>query len=434
VVRLTSPLAGSSWFLDGALGVLAVLLLGGLVSLDGPAVVGPLSVAHPKPRRAPVEAVTARRELLGTGETLAQLGGRLGMTQRELIPWLAEAAHHLNMKALPVGLAAEALVGDDGRVRSLRLTPDWRADIILERSAAGITGRRQERPVRREIVIVRGSIESSLFGALDALGETDDLAVAVADLFSWDIDFHRDLQPGDSFAVLVERVRAEGRTVAYGPVLAATFANNGKSFAAYRYVAEKESPGYYDAAGSPTRKLFLRAPLRFTRVTSAFSRSRMHPILGRRVPHWGVDYGAPIGTPVMATATGTVVSRGWRGGGGNAVELRHPGGFTTAYLHLSRFAASVKPGARVEQGQVVGYVGTTGMSTGPHLDYRVTKNGAPINPATIGHEPAPPLPKLELARFVVWRDRLSALLQQTGTVAPATWATVRAAAPAGFGG
>jgi murein DD-endopeptidase MepM/ murein hydrolase activator NlpD len=285
--------------------------------------------------------------------------------------------------------------------------------------------------VERQIIVVRGSIDSSLFGAVGGAGETDDLAVALADLFQWDIDFHRDVQPGDSFAVLVERIRAGSVTVAYGPIQAATFTNQGKIFAAYRYTAAGESAGYYDAKGCPVRKLFLRAPLRFTRVTSGYSHSRLHPILGRRLPHLGVDYGAPLGTPVMATANGTVILAGWSGGGGNTVKLRHPGGFTSAYLHLSHFAAGIRPGARVEQGQVIGFVGSTGMSTGPHLDYRVAHSGSPLNPATVGREPLPPLPATELRHFEAWREQLQPLLAVAGSISPTAWAALLRTAPMG---
>ena len=417
-----------------ALAALALLLVVVLAWLDGPVDGGPLTVTRRLTTGRVPEPREVRRGELRQGETLAELAGRLGWSQRELLEWLPVAEKLINVRALPVGLDVEAVVGRDGTLQSLRLTPDWRADVVLERGPEGIHGRREDRPVTREVVAVRGSITSSLFGAVTDLGESDDLALELADVFQWDIDFHRDVQPADSFAVLVERIRANGVTVAYGPILAATFVNSGKVFEAYRYAAKGEGPGYYDAKGRPVRKLFLRAPLRFTRVTSGFSRSRLHPVLGRRVPHWGVDYGAPVGTPVMATATGTVVSAGWRGGGGRAVTLRHPGGYTTSYLHLSRFGPGIRAGARVEQGQVVGFVGSTGMSTGPHLDYRVTRNGSPVNPTTVGREPAPPLGAAELPLFEGWRQQLEPLLAASRVVPAEKWAAIRKSGPAGIDG
>jgi murein DD-endopeptidase MepM/ murein hydrolase activator NlpD len=314
-------------------------------------------------------------------------------------------------------------------VVALRLTPDWRASVVVERDGSLIRARREMRPVERDLVVVDGTVRSSLFDAMSATGESETLALELADLFQWDIDFHREVREGDTFALLVERVRSEGATVAYGPVVAATYTNRGKRYTAVRYAFAGAKDSYYDEHGSPLRKQFLRAPLRFSRLTSRFSLSRMHPILGQRLPHWGVDYAAPVGTPVMATADGVVTFTGWRGGGGNAVEIRHAGGFVTAYLHLSRFAAGIRPGVRVAQGQVVGFVGTTGMSTGPHLDYRITQNGSHLNPLRIGKEPAPPLPKNELPRFAGWAGQVLPLLGSAGPLPAERAATLQAAAP-----
>jgi murein DD-endopeptidase MepM/ murein hydrolase activator NlpD len=167
-------------------------------------------------------------------------------------------------------------------------------------------------------------------------------------------------------------------------------------------------------------------------VTSRFSLSRKHPVLGRRMPHWGVDYGAPIGTPVMVTGDGVVSFVGWRGGGGNTVEVRHGGGYVTAYLHLSRAAAGIRAGVRVRQGQVIGYVGSTGLSTGPHLDYRVTRNGSYVNPVRVGGEPAPPLPPAQLQPFTAWAERLLPLLTSPGALSGDAVAQLREGSPVRF--
>lgn len=358
---------------------------------------------------------------------------RLGVSAREATIWLGEAQRHLNLRALPVGLLAEGVLDLEGNLLRLRLTPDWRSDVVLERRGDAVTGRRENRQVERQLTVVRGTIRSSLFAAVDAAGETDDLALAVADIFGWDIDFHREVQPGDSFAVLCERVRADGRIVAYGPIVAATYVSQGRAYSAFRFAAAGAAPSYYDAQGRALRRLFLRAPLKLTRVTSRFSASRKHPVLGKRLPHWGVDYGAPIGTPVSVTADGTVGFVGFSGGRGNTVEVRHAGGYTTAYLHLSRFAAGMRPKARVEQGQVIGFVGTTGLSTGPHLDYRITRQGRPLNPLAIGRDPVPPLPEVELSRFVVWAAQARPWLDAPGPVPETGVAVLRAAAPVPLG-
>lgn len=399
---------------------LVVIALGVLV---GGAAVGILWHNKAQPDPEPVVSALPEREepirltrqtRLASGETLAAAVARLGMGASEATEWFAQAQRHLDLRALPVGLQAEAVLDEEGSILQLRLTPDWRADVILERQGEAIVGRRELRPVEREFRVVRGTITSSLFEAVSAAGETDDLALAMADLFQWDIDFHREVQPGDSFAVLCERLQAESRTVGYGPIVAASYTGSGRTYTAFRFAPQGAAPGYYDAQGRALRKLFLRAPLKLSRITSRFSKSRMHPVLGKRLPHWGVDYGAPVGTPVMVTAGGTVSLVGVRGGGGKTVQVRHPGGYVTAYLHLSRYASGIRSGVRIEQGQVIGYVGSTGLSTGPHLDYRITLNGRYINPLTLGRDPSPPLPQAELPRFSAWVERVRPLLDAFG--------------------
>ncbi len=420
---------------DRLLAGLAVLILA--LARWSTATVGMTTPTAPRPRLV-VPTLTlptvVRQSALAGGETLTTLMERLGFSPSELLPWLAAVRAQIDPRALPVGLVAEAVFDVHGAIEALRLTPDWRATVVVERSGATLVGRREERPVQREVVVVRGTVQSSLFDAIAAAGEGDTLAVALADLFQWDIDFHREVRSGDIFAILVERIRSDGRTVGYGPVMAASYENRGKRFTAVRYAFAGGRPSYYDDKGRPLRKQFLRAPLKFSRVTSRFSLARMHPILGVKLPHWGVDYGAPVGTPVMVTADGVVTFTGRRGGGGNTVEVRHPGGYTTAYLHLSRFGPGVHPGVRVEQGQVVGYVGATGLATGPHLDYRITQNGKHLNPLTIGRDPAPPLPSREEARFAAWAQQVLPLLQAPGPLPAGRLAALQAAAPAPFHG
>jgi murein DD-endopeptidase MepM/ murein hydrolase activator NlpD len=371
-----------------------------------------------------------RRGTLRTGETITALLLRLDVPPAQVASLVSAIGSHLEVRALPVGLLAETVADRYGSLRYVRLTPDWRSTLVLEPGRGTVRARREARPVEREMVVVQGSVRSSLFDAVKATGEEEILALQLAELFQWDVDFHREVRAGDWFAFLVEKIRADGATVAYGPIVAGAYINAGRRLDAVRYaVAGGETVGYYDPSGRPLRKQFLRSPLRFSRITSRFSMNRLHPVLGRRMPHYGVDYGAPTGTPVMATGDGVVAYAGWRGGGGNTVELRHPGGVSTAYLHLSRFASGVHPGARVAQGQVIGYVGSTGLATGPHLDYRVTRNGRHVNPMTLGGEPAPPLPSGELPRFEAWRGIVLPLLARPGTLPRTSVEALAAAAP-----
>jgi len=290
----------------------------------------------------------------------------------------------------------------------------------------------------RHVSVVTGRIDrqsSSLVAAMDAAGETIDLTLALADLFSGDIDFNTDLQPGDRFEVLVEkqlRERSESGPgeqeeafAGYGPIMAAQFDNDGHRFRAVRFTPEGGEPGYFDEHGMSMKRFFLKSPLKFDPVvTSGFSRNRLHPILNEYRAHLGVDYRAPAGAPVVAVANGTVVSAGASGGAGRMVHLRHANGFETEYLHLSSIA--VKAGAHVRQGDLIGRVGATGLATAPHLDYRVKNNGLFVNPVA-AHKampPAEPIPDEQMSAFSTERDRVFASLATAPEPAVASAARV----------
>jgi murein DD-endopeptidase MepM/ murein hydrolase activator NlpD len=241
-------------------------------------------------------------------------------------------------------------------------------------------------------------------------GAPAELAYSVGDVLQWDLDFTRDLRRGDTFRVLFEETVVEGYEPRPSRVLAVDYGRaNGRHLEAYHF-GSGASAGYYDAEGRPLQKLFLRSPMPYSRVTSRFSHSRFHPVLKRFRPHYGVDYGAPVGTPVRVTASGTVVSAGWDGGGGKTVKVRHPNGYLTAYLHLSGFAPGVRSGAVVRQGEVIGYVGATGLATGPHLDYRVQVNGRWIDPQSIKSVPAQAVSPLQRSEFDAVRLAMRASL------------------------
>jgi murein DD-endopeptidase MepM/ murein hydrolase activator NlpD len=265
-------------------------------------------------------------------------------------------------------------------------------------------------PKTRRVDVVSGQIDrehTSLVAALDAAGETIDLTLALADIFGGDIDFSTELQPGDRFELTVEKqFRDDHQFAGYGPILAAEFTNAGRRVRAMRFSPEGGSPGYFDEHGRSMRRFFLASPLKFQPVvTSGFSRSRLHPILREYRAHLGVDYRAPAGAPVVAVSNGVVVSAGTNGGSGRMVHLRHANGFESEYLHLSSIA--VHSGGRVRQGDLIGRVGATGLATGPHLDYRLKRNGAFINPLTAHRAmpPADPVPAARMAEFTSVRDR-----------------------------
>lgn len=257
---------------------------------------------------------------------------------------------------------------------------------------------------------VSGTIENSLFETIAGAVEDDKLASNLADIFQWDIDFNTDIQNGDSFRLLVEKKYLDGKFKRYGPILAAEIMNQGKTFSGYRFIGKGGAYEYFAPDGKSLKKSFLKSPLKITRISSNFSRARFHPILKMVHPHLGVDYAAPQGTPVHAVGAGTVVSAGTNGGSGKMVKLRHIGGLETLYLHLSRI--TVRSGRPVEQGDLIGYVGATGLATGPHLDFRVLRRGRYVDPRKVVLPPSPPVTEPSFTSFAALRDDLQARLQQ----------------------
>ena len=306
----------------------------------------------------------------------------------------------------------------DGRVRRFEYEMDGDRRLIVARASFGGAPRFiaavDRIPKQSEVVAIEGEINrenNSLTAALDKGGERIELALGMADVFSGEIDFNSDLQPGDRFRVLVERQTREGRLSGYGPILAAEFLNDGRTLKAIRFTPEGGAPGYYDEQGRSLKRFFLKSPLKFEpRITSRFSNSRKHPILGYARAHNGVDYHAPTGAPVGSVAPGVVTMAGWTAGGGRTVKVRHPNGYETEYLHLSSIA--VRAGARISQGDLVGRVGQTGLATGPHLHYGLKKNGHYVNPI-IEHRnmpPGDPVPAAYVDVFASERDRYMTLL------------------------
>jgi murein DD-endopeptidase MepM/ murein hydrolase activator NlpD len=244
-------------------------------------------------------------------------------------------------------------------------------------------------------------IRASLFGAADAVGLPDAVTMQLADIFSGDIDFLHDLRRGDRFSVVYEMRRIDGEATGAGRIIAAEFVNKGVSYRAFLWRAPDGTEGYYGEDGKSLKKAFLRSPVAFTRVTSGFSLARFHPFLQAWRAHKGVDFAAPSGTPVLAAGAGKVAFAGKQGGYGNVVMLQHGGDYSTVYAHLSRFAPGMKPGARVSQSDVVGYVGMTGWATGPHLHYEFRVDNVQKNPLTIALPNAQPVPAGQKAAFQV---------------------------------
>lgn len=338
------------------------------------------------------------RTFVQSGDTIESVSRRLAGP--DWVAWRDALVAEIDPKRLYPGTEVRGRSTPGGRLERLELIVDRRHEIHLERAEQGISATRIERPLESEVLRIEGVVESSLFAAMDGAGGNADLAVRVAGIYQWDIDFFRDLRQGDRFVVVADRQTVDGEFYTWGTIFAARFVNGDRLLDAVVYPDEEGRLGYYDLEGQPLRKQFLKSPLEFSRVTSRFSMNRFHPVLKRRMPHYGVDYGAPVGTPVRVTADGSVTLAGRNGGGGNMVTVRHTNGYETSYLHLSRFAKGVRRGVRVSQSQVIGYVGSTGLSSGPHLDYRVKQNGRWINPLSIASPPVQPLAEERLQRFL----------------------------------
>jgi murein DD-endopeptidase MepM/ murein hydrolase activator NlpD len=347
----------------------------------------------------PVEAFHPPiRTEVASGDTIESVCRRLAGD--DWVRWRDVLVTELDPRKLRPGTVFEGRQAPGGSLEELSVVLDRRSELRLLDEAEGITVNRIERPVTSRVVRFEGVVESSLFGAVATAGGHPELAVELSQVFQWDIDFFRDLRGGDRFVAVVDQQNVEGEFFDYGTMFAARFVNRGRTLDAVVYRDGKGKLGYYDLEGRPLQKQFLRSPLKFSRVTSRFSLSRFHPVLKRRMPHYGVDYGAPAGTPVHVTAAGTVSFAGRSKGAGRMVRVRHPNGYETNYLHLSRYGKGIRSGVRVSQGQVIGFVGSSGWSTGPHLDYRVKQNGRWVNPLAITSPPADPLEESLLPRFL----------------------------------
>ena len=344
---------------------------------------------------------------IAQGQTLSSALRSQGL-QASLV---AEICRHLNplinLRKLQPGDSFEIRLSPTGDFREFQFSSGpLNIYQILVTPAGQWVGWKKEIPVDKYWACVRGEIQSSLFEAIEKSGEQDQLILDYADIFAWEIDFNSDPQPGDRFRMVVEKYYRGEIFVQYGRILFAEYQTPSKSVQAFYFSAPGERGGYFTPDGQSLRKALLRSPLKFTRISSGYSRNRRHPILGGNRPHYGVDYAAPPGSPVWAIADGKVIFCGWNGGYGKQIILRHANGYESMYGHLSRFAPGVKKGKSVHQKQVIGYVGSTGLSTGPHLDFRLSKNKAFRNPLRETSPRAAPLKKEEMPSFQKDSERL----------------------------
>jgi murein DD-endopeptidase MepM/ murein hydrolase activator NlpD len=358
------------------------------------------------------------QERVMRGDTVAALFDRLGVSDPKALEFLkTDATGKMIFRQLVPGRVLQAETGIDGKLLALRYFVSASSLLEANRTPAGIKTRQRAISEEPRLVYKSAAIRSSLFAATDAAGIPDAIAMQLARVFATDIDFHTDLRRGDRFSVVYEMIYEAGELIAPGRILAAQFVNDGRVHHAILFRDDEGIEGYYSLDGSNRAKAFLRSPVEFSRVSSGFG-ARFHPIFKNWRAHTGVDFAAPKGTRVLATADGHVISAGYRGGYGNAVEIRH-GSITTLYAHLSGFAGGIRAGARVRQADPIGYVGSTGYATGPHLHYEFKVGGVHQDPLRVALPKAEPVPA-----------RLRSQFQQVANQARATIDLV-SAAPAG---
>lgn len=355
------------------------------------------------------------------GDTLHQILMKHGVDSREAGALAAAGKPQWNLRQLKNRECLQLLfLKEPARLEKVRCRDAEGRVLTIGRTPWGWVASTYAEPEFVTIAAAEGTVRGSLYQSAADEGIDHDLAFALADIFAWDIDFLVDLRNGDRYRLLYEQRFRNGVFVGNGRILAAQFDNAGTRYEAYLYQVPGTEAGYYDRDGRSLRRQFLKSPLRYTRISSGFSRSRLHPIFKVNRPHLGIDYAAPAGTPVAAVGDGRVLSAGWNKGFGWCAEIRHNGSYCSAYGHLSRFAPGVRQGAAVRQGQIIGYVGSTGWATGPHLDFRFKRDGRPVNPMHVRFPTAEPVPRQYLTAFREHVARLEGELLVARTTTDAT--------------
>ena len=360
-----------------------------------------------------VDHTFLREESIRRSDSVSSLMNRLGVIDPEAISFIrSNASTQAIFTQLQPGKVLTAKTGERGELLSLYFPLNQKDTVlVIERQKGGsgasdqFTAEEETLALEPQLVVRSGEIKYSLFGATDSADIPDRIAIQLAEIFSGDIDFYKDLRKGDRFSLVYEMYNHAGQAFRSGRILAAEFTNNGKTHTAHWFETEsgkgeKETKGaYYTANGGTLKKAFLRSPLEFSRVSSGFSNARQHPILNTIRAHKGIDYAAPSGTPVRAVADAKVEFMGVKNGFGNLVILKHQGAYSTAYAHLKGFAPNLRKNASVSQGDTIGYVGQTGLSTGPHLHYEFRVNSAQVNPLSLKLPDSIPLERAQIARF-----------------------------------
>jgi murein DD-endopeptidase MepM/ murein hydrolase activator NlpD len=353
----------------------------------------------------PVAGFEIKEGRVKKGQFFTTLMNDLGAPNRNIYSLTQASRNTFDLKKLKIGNNYRAFytTGENPSLAYL-IYEESRTSFIVFGLLDSVFVKAYSKEVSTRLRLGEAKITTSLWDDVNRAGLNINLASKLEDIYAWSIDFFG-LQKGDSFKVIYDEVLIGDEVVDIGAVYAAYFTHAGKVYDAFRYTQnDSGSVQYYNSKGENLKKAFLKAPLSFTRISSGFSYSRRHPVTRIVRPHTGVDYAAPRGTPVMSIGEGTVVQRGYYGGGGNTLKIKHNATYSSAYLHLNSFAKGIKVGSRVRQGQVIGYVGTTGLSTGPHLDFRIWRSGKPINPLKMESPPSKEIDKSQIDAFRTQMD------------------------------
>lgn len=366
----------------------------------------------PKVEETPSEPLNIRQFTIKPGDSLSSLFKRAGLNDRDLYQVINEAPEAGALRRIMPGQQISFGLDAEGQLQQLIYQRDKLSSLNIEHKDGQFTATELQREPDVKIAYRRATIDSSLFMAGQKAGITDSLTMELAGIFGWDIDFILDIRRGDSFSLLFEEKFLDGKKIGNGNILAAEFTNQGTTYRAVRYLDANSDANYYTPEGRSMRREFLRTPVEFTRISSPFNPNRRHPVLNTIRAHEGTDYAAPRGTPIRASGDGRVVFAGRKGGYGNTIIIKHGQTYRTLYAHMSQFRRGIRAGARVKQGQTIGYVGSSGLATGPHLHYEFHVHGAVRNPVTVDLPKAESIPKSEMARFQAQVQPLVAQLEQ----------------------
>lgn len=350
------------------------------------------------PLRAPAKTDPVVKSVpIEKNQTFSELMGTVGMDGDTIRQICEKTKDVYNLNQIHAGKTMVITTAVDNQFQKLEYAIDPTQTLMVKNQNGDVQAELVRYTPEIQVKQMGGVIEGSLYGTIDRLGEGDELVANFAEIFEWDVDFYN-LQAGDTFRIVFERQFINGEPYNYGRILAAQLLTKGHEYNAIGF-QHGENWEFFSPDGKAMKKAFLVSPLKFTRITSGFTSSRYHPILKTYRPHYGIDYAAPVGTPVRAIGSGVITLAGWGGGAGKTVKIQHNKEITTVYGHLSRYAGGIRKGAHVSQGQVIGYVGSTGLSTGPHLDFRFLKNGKYVNFLSIKSPQAEPLGASDLASF-----------------------------------